>query len=154
MREKIANILNNKIALIMARFILGGVFIYASIDKISFPKEFAHIVTNYHILPEILAIYFAFFLPWVELLLGIFLIVGLFVRESSLILSLLIFGFTGAIIIKSFNGSLDNCGCFSVHQQGSNRGLFFIISRDILLLILGTFLFVSNKSRMHNSAQK
>ena len=36
---------------LVARLILGGVFIYASIDKILNPGDFAKIINNYHVLP-------------------------------------------------------------------------------------------------------
>jgi hypothetical protein len=68
--KRVILFLNQKKVQLAARFILGGVFIYASLDKISFPREFANIVIKYRILPEKLAIYFAFLLPWVELLPG------------------------------------------------------------------------------------
>ena len=34
-----------------ARLILGGVFIYASLDKIAHPAEFAKAIGNYHVVP-------------------------------------------------------------------------------------------------------
>jgi len=124
---------------------LGGVFIYASLDKIAFPGEFARIVMNYRILPEKLAIYFAFLLPWVELFLGIFLLVGLFVRESALALSSLLFIFMIVLLIQSFNGTLKNCGCFSVSSAKPESPLI-LLCRDALFLSFGLLL-LSRKQR-------
>ena len=53
---------------LFARLILGGVFIYASIDKILNPGDFAKIISNYHVLPFGLENLLAITLPWVELL--------------------------------------------------------------------------------------
>ena len=39
---------------IISRLILGFIFIYASIDKIAFPKKFAKIVQSYKIIPDFL----------------------------------------------------------------------------------------------------
>ena len=53
--KRVILFLNQKKVQRAARFILGGVFIYASLDKIAFPREFANIVIRYRILPEKLA---------------------------------------------------------------------------------------------------
>ena len=62
---------------LMARLILGVIFIYASIDKIFHPAAFAEAVYNYQILPDALINLTAIVLPWLELILGAFLILGL-----------------------------------------------------------------------------
>jgi len=151
-KEKIINFINNKIANLIGRIILGSIFIYASLDKIAFPREFAKIVINYNILPEKIAIYFAFILPWIELFFGIFLIVGLFVRVSALALSLLLLVFIVILIIKSLNGTLANCGCFSVSQQDSNDGFLFHIITNAFLLFLGGGLFCSRLKKISLAA--
>ena len=61
---------------LIARLFLGGVFIYASVDKILHPDDFAHAVYNYQILPNGLINLTALVLPWLELLLGICLLTG------------------------------------------------------------------------------
>ena len=37
-----------------ARLVLGLIFIYASVDKIYHPAEFAQVISNYQILPDAL----------------------------------------------------------------------------------------------------
>ena len=130
-----------------ARLILGGVFIYASLDKIAYPKEFASIVMKYQILPEKLAIYFAFLLPWVELFLGIFIILGFFVRESAISLSFLVMIFMIAILIRSLTGPIGNCGCFSITPSGTSQSIAVLIFRDILFLLCGLVLALTNKAK-------
>jgi len=39
-------------ALILFRLLAGGVFVYASVDKILHPDQFAIAVNNYQLLPE------------------------------------------------------------------------------------------------------
>ena len=53
---------------ILCRIVLGGVFIYASIDKIMHPEEFAKAIGNYHVLPFGLENLLALTLPWLELI--------------------------------------------------------------------------------------
>ena len=50
----------------LARLLLGGIFIYASIDKIAFPGDFARIIENYGLLPSFVVKPFAILLPWLE----------------------------------------------------------------------------------------
>lgn len=132
----------------IARLVLGGIFIYASMDKIAFPKAFVEIVNNYGILPVSLAKLVAVSLPWLELILGIFLITGIFIRESSFLLSLLILIFTAAIIYKALNGTIGNCGCFSIGSFDETQNIVLIIMRDIFLLLLGITVWWS--TRLHD----
>jgi len=147
MKEKFLSFFNHKLVQLSARLILGGVFIYASLDKIAYPKEFASIVTRYQILPEKLAIYFAFLLPWLELFLGIFLILGFFIRESAISLSFLIFVFMIAIAIRSLAGPIGNCGCFRITSSGAAQSIAFLIFRDILFLLCGLILALTNRAK-------
>jgi len=143
-KQKSGRFLNRRIVQLIARLIMGGIFIYASLDKIAFPREFAKIVSSCHILLEKLAIYFSFVLPWIELFLGIFLIAGIFVRESCLALSLPLLAFIVALIIKSLNRTLENCGCF-FFKSTSIENRLILIGRDVLFLSCGLFVFFNNQ---------
>lgn len=126
-------------AQIAARLVLGGVFIYAGIAKIADPREFARIVVNYHVLPEAVAVYFAYILPWFELMLGIALVIGFWVRKAALALSFLLVVFAGAVLIRYLNGATGGCGCFSLKPSGP-ESLLWIILRDVGLLACGAYL--------------
>lgn len=147
MGPKTIKIFKSKEIQLVARLILGSIFIYASIDKIAFPNEFALIVKKFGILPIPISVLFAYILPFLELILGIFLIVGLFVRQSAAVLSFLLVVFMSIIIFKSINGTLENCGCFSTSQQESSHNLFSFLIRDTFLLLLCSLLYFSNKIR-------
>ena len=69
-----AGFLRSRPALIVSRLILGGIFIYAAMDKIAHPDQFAEIVYNYKLLPGALVNLMAIVLPWVEILAGVFLV--------------------------------------------------------------------------------
>lgn len=135
----ISYILRFKYITFIARTILGGTFIYAGIDKIAFPHDFARVVMNYDILPPQFAIYLSFLLPWIELFLGLFLLIGLYIRESALLLSSFLLIFMGAMIIKAINGGINNCGCFSLSST-KHPDIVLLIIRDVLLLVCGLFL--------------
>jgi uncharacterized membrane protein YphA (DoxX/SURF4 family) len=130
----------SRIVRLSARFVLGGIFIYAGISKIFALREFARVVVNYRILPDRLAVYSAYLLPWVELALGILLISGLYVRASSVVLSVMIVVFMIALAVRSTAGPIKECGCFLSSGINVRHGLAFDLVRDGLLLFVGAFL--------------
>lgn len=125
-----------------ARLILGAVFIYASIDKIAHPAAFAEAVYNYQILPGFLINLTALVLPWLELVLGIFLILGLFREGSVLIVTGLMVVFLGAMVFNLARGLDIHCGCFSTAADAtSGAPMVWYVIRDGLFLILAVYLF-------------
>jgi uncharacterized membrane protein YphA (DoxX/SURF4 family) len=133
-------IVSHNIYQISARLFLGILFIYASLDKIAFPKEFSEIVISYNLLPKSLAIHFAFILPWLEIVAGTLLIMGVYIRRASIFVSILLITFIIALVFRTINGSIGNCGCFSV-KSTSYTDHYLLIAKDIFLLLLGISLF-------------
>jgi len=121
---------------------LGGVFVYASLDKIAAPAEFARIVYRYRLLgPNALvgplpANLLAVTLPWIEALAGVLLLLGVWRREAALVAGLLLLVFLGAVGWMLFQGiDLANCGCFTVSGEGRGTG-WGLILEDLGLLAL------------------
>nr|HPQ45334.1 MauE/DoxX family redox-associated membrane protein [Syntrophales bacterium] len=71
-----------------ARWILGIVFVYASIHKILYPAAFAKAVYLYQILPDWLVNLAALVLPWLELFLSVSLILRLWMPGTVVISSI------------------------------------------------------------------
>jgi uncharacterized membrane protein YphA (DoxX/SURF4 family) len=130
-----------------ARLILGSVFIYASFNKIIYPLEFSEIVYNYRIIPDILINFSAVVLPWVELISGLFLILGVFVRSSAIILSSMLSIFIIAILINIVRGINLSCGCFSVGFKEPKVSGFLLVIRDLLILMPGIIIILFYKDR-------
>jgi uncharacterized membrane protein YphA (DoxX/SURF4 family) len=127
---------------LFARLILGAVFIYASIDKVIHPAAFAKAVYSYQVLPDFLINLAAIVLPWLELVLGIFLIVGLFREGSACIVAVLMLVFLGAMIFNLTRGLNVHCGCFSTSAEGTgNVSMAGYVLRDGLFLIPAFYLF-------------
>jgi|TARA_B100000686_G_C16481290_1_gene807210 uncharacterized membrane protein YphA (DoxX/SURF4 family) len=121
---------------LISRLILGAVFIYASLDKIMNPDDFAKAIGNYHVLPFGLENLLALVLPWVELLTGLCLIIGVMVDGATVLIILMNIVFIFAISQALARGISIECGCFSVSSEGGdNIGLQTII-RDIGYLLL------------------
>lgn len=125
---------------LIARLILGVVFIYASIDKILHPAAFAVAVYNYQILPDALINLTAIILPWLELLLGIFLVLGVCLPGVVFLSNMLLATFFGALVFNLARGLDINCGCFSTSQIILNRCMCLYVIRDGMFLLLGLYL--------------
>ncbi|MGB7296157.1 MAG: MauE/DoxX family redox-associated membrane protein [Candidatus Aminicenantales bacterium] len=104
--------IRNKALLVVFRLIAGGVFIWAGILKIVDPLGFAQSIMNYRVFPHELAFITALVLPWVEVIAGGLLIVGLFKRSSALLISLMLIGFIGLVALALARGIDTSCGCF------------------------------------------
>ena len=94
------------------RLYIGWVFIYASLSKITDPAIFAENIANYRMVPFWGLNLVALFLPWLELVCGFFLILGLWSRATATCLGGLLMMFTVFVIITIFRGTKMNCGCF------------------------------------------
>ena len=138
-----SDILSNKYVLLVSRCVLGTVFIVAAIDKISNPDIFAEAVQAYQLLPFSLVNIFALVVPWVELLCGIFLVVGVFLRSSSMLLSFLLLAFIVAMLSALVRHLQIDCGCFGA-AHASTVGWDRILE-DIGLYVLGVHVFMLSK---------
>lgn len=97
--------------------LIGGVFIYAGVLKLMDPVQFAYDIDNYKILPWTVGVALAFYLPWVELLAGVAVIVHRFYRGALSILLALIAIFIAATIAAKARGLDITCGCFGHASQ-------------------------------------
>jgi putative oxidoreductase len=118
---------------------VGGVFLYASLDKIAHPMEFARIVYHYRLLgPSRLvgplpANLLALTLPWIEALTGLCLVTGLWRREAALTAAGLLLLFVLAVGLALAQGiDVENCGCFTVTGAGRAAGAR-LIAGDLAL---------------------
>jgi uncharacterized membrane protein YphA (DoxX/SURF4 family) len=137
-------LITDKRVVLIFRLVLGATFIYASLDKIAHPEQFAKIVYNYKILPGFLINIYAVTLPWVELLAGCLLILGIFTESVSLLLSFLLVIFVIAISINLLRGVNLNCGCFSTNPAGKKEGVSLLF-KDFIFLFMGLMVFFFNK---------
>ena len=124
-----------------ARFILGGVFVYASFDKILHPEAFAEAVYNYQILPDKLINLTAIVLPCLELVLGIFLIINFWMPGTVLMSNLLLMTFIGALLFNMARGLNINCGCFSTTAVESSMNVLTVLRDASFLAISGYLLY-------------
>jgi uncharacterized membrane protein YphA (DoxX/SURF4 family) len=141
-------LLHNDYLTLLIRVAVGLIFIYASLDKITNPAQFARIVYNYHLISGPLINIFALLLPWVEVIAGISLILGLYRQGGILIANLMVISFIIALGINLIRGVDLECGCFTVSSKARGNVLGLII-RDFGLLILTGYLFFSRSAKFN-----
>ena len=128
----IKKFLSNQYLLFTLRVILGLIFIYSGIIKIIDTSGFSNSIYNYKLLPDFLINLLAIILPWIELITGLLLLLGITIKENALIINTLLIIFILAIIINLFRGLDINCGCFGT-GNGTKIGITKIIENSILL---------------------
>jgi putative oxidoreductase len=106
-----------RIALLVLRIVLGGIFIYAGYVKLKDPWQlFAAGVASYEILPMWAVEIVARTLPWFEIAIGMVLISGFLFRTSSTIIAALLAVFFTLIVRAYIQGKEINCGCFGGNE--------------------------------------
>ena len=145
-------LLENPLILLVLRLSLGGMFVYASWDKILHPAQFAQAVYNYKILPVPLVNLFALILPWIELLSGLCLILGIYIRGNALVITCLLFTFVAAAVISIYRNLDITCGCFDT-AGGRKVGARLIIEDSSLLLMSLWVLVKGKKTRGQQGAK-
>jgi uncharacterized membrane protein YphA (DoxX/SURF4 family) len=125
-----------QVILSAARVVLGALFLYAGAIKIIDPAAFALAVYNYHILPAWLVSMTAIILPWVEVVAGTCLVLGLWIQGGSLIVSTLLLVFTVALGFNLSRGLNIACGCFSTSSVAEKITWWYLL-RDSSLLAAG-----------------
>lgn len=129
---------------LLARLALGGLFVYASLDKIWDPAAFAKIVYQWQVVGPVASNLVAVTLPWVELVAGLLLVAGVWRRESALVVALMLVVFLLAAASVMARGiDVENCGCVSVAKGAAEaawppawtKGVgWFLVARNLVLL--------------------
>jgi len=122
----------NKYLTLFFRIVVGGIFLWASFDKIIDPAKFARDISNYHIVPLGLENTIALILPWLEFFIGTGLIIGVMVDGSIIISSVLLITFNIMIAQAMARGFNIDCGCGL--KEGQLVGFEKLIENFIFIL--------------------
>ncbi|MFZ5426713.1 MAG: MauE/DoxX family redox-associated membrane protein [Thermodesulfobacteriota bacterium] len=115
------------------RLYMGGLFIYASVYKISYPAEFAGSIASYELVPYWAVGVMAVVMPWLELICGVMVVAGIRPKAGILVLMGLMALFLVAVTITLIRGVPIGCGCFSSLEDQISWRTFF---RDVAWLAL------------------
>jgi uncharacterized membrane protein YphA (DoxX/SURF4 family) len=111
--------------------------------KIADPAKFALDIANYRIAPRELINLVAILLPWIELTAGAFVLAGVWLRTSALVLSSLTILFFAIIVSALARGLNIECGCFGT-VGGRHVGLVNL-GIDTALFTVATLLAARTK---------
>lgn len=140
-RASLANLSRHRWVLRGCAWLLGGVMAGASWAKIADPPGFMRSLYAYLLLPDALLAPLALFLPWLEALCGLALILGPARRGAAAITLALMVVFLGALGINRLRGNPVDCGCFGgSHAQKTRderlRDMDLAMLRDVGLALL------------------
>jgi putative oxidoreductase len=136
MRARVISWLASPYLSLLFRLVLGVLFFYAGFVKIADPLGFALALYNYHILPAWMINPLAICLPWVEVVIGASLLVGIMIPGGALVVTGMLAIFAVAIGISLIRGLDIACGCFSTSAAAEPISWLYVV-RDILLLGMG-----------------
>lgn len=128
---------------IVARLVVGSVWVAAGLLKIPDPAENVRAVRAYQLLPESVVPAIGYALPILELLLGLCLIVGLLTRVNAVLSSVLLIAFIVGIAAAWARGLEIECGCFGGGggpKPGASDKYPWELARDFGLLLLSAWL--------------
>jgi uncharacterized membrane protein YphA (DoxX/SURF4 family) len=128
---------------VLARLVVGGVWIVAGLLKIPDPTENVRAVRAYQLLPESIVPTLGHALPVLEILVGACLVLGLLTRASGAVSGLLLVAFIVGIASAWARGLSIDCGCFGGGggpAQSAREKYPWEITRDAGLLLLSAWL--------------
>lgn len=134
---------------LLSRLILGGVLFAAGALKIGNLQKSAMAVRAYEMLPVELANFLGYALPWIEIGIGLLLIVGASVKICGLLGAFTMLAFIIAIAQAWARGLSIDCGCFGGGGAVDPEDTKYLseIIRDIGLLALGIYLYYFPKGK-------
>ncbi|MCK9920898.1 DoxX family membrane protein [Frankia sp. AgPm24] len=125
------------------RLVLGAVWLAAGLLKINDPDGMLRSVRAFRILPESLVQPVAYGVPFLEIALGVLLVLGLAVRVSAVVSALMFATYIAAIASAAARGLRIDCGCFSSGGDlGADAPTHYTseLVRDSLLLLVALVL--------------
>jgi putative oxidoreductase len=136
--------IRNKALLLVFRVVLGGLFVYAGVVKITDPLDFAQDIRNYRLVGQTLSFIVAIVLPWLEILAGAFLVLGVWKRGAALVITGLLVFFIVLTLVTMARGLDVDCGCFGSLSRKSG---WSVVLEDLAMLYLGLCLLFARAGR-------
>lgn len=103
--------------LFFASLAFGALFLWSGVMKVKDPVSFAEAIRNFRIVGDPVAPALAHFLPWLEVFAGIGVMWDRTRQGAAALLTLLLLGFTGAVVIAWIRGLDIACGCFGGEES-------------------------------------
>src|ERR1043166_2901543 len=134
---------------LMARWVLGGIFIYMGLTKALHPVDFLKILREYHLIDShVLLNLVAAGLPWFEIVCGLLLLAGVAVRGAALLLLAMLIPFSLAVLNRALaiHAAKSIAFCAIRFDCGCGAGEVIIcrklLENTLLILSSGFLLFI------------
>ncbi len=137
--------LKNSYISLIARVVVGLMFIIVGASKIGNTASFANEIGNYDMLPGFTLNFLALTLPWIEVFVGILLILGIKLKANSMLSSALLLAFTLAVAIAFARGLNIECGCYSSIAEQTVGWTKILQNTGLLLLSLYVYFHPGDK---------
>lgn len=146
-------IISNPWVLLIARLVVGFIFISFGVSKIVDPAGFAKEIGNYQMVPMWSLNIIALTLPWIELISGLLLMIGVKLKANSALIALLLVWFIFMVAVAWARGLDINCGCSAVNP--TPVGIKKILENfGILTLTLLVWFYPKNLITVNNISYK
>ena len=142
---RVRRVIDNDLLTVIARVAVGATFIVASVYKIRDPGSFAKSIWYYHLVPGDLINLMALILPWVELLCGLALIMGLFYHGAVVLVNVMTVTFIIALCATIVKGIDIDCGCFKAGHAATKAAWEALVFDLVLVLFTLQLLFSRSK---------
>ena len=120
---------------LIARLVLAGVFVMAALPKLQDPLTFATSVGDFRVIGPELSAWVALCLPWLELAIGIGILLPQIRRTSGGLIGLLLALFIGLHCSAWARGLDISCGCFGAKTGETGSDYRWLMARNIVLLL-------------------
>jgi uncharacterized membrane protein YphA (DoxX/SURF4 family) len=122
------------------RIAIGAIFVVAGVSKLGHADVFAAQIAGFRLLPQIVIAPMATVLPFLEILLGGYLILGLFTRTAAWIAVAFFAAFDAAIASAVVRGMTVSCGCFGPNDTTVTT--WAEVARDFVFVVLAVIVAV------------
>ncbi len=135
---------------LLARLVVGGVWIVAGALKFPDPAASVRAVRAYDLLPPSIEPTVGHLLPVLEVVVGAMLVFGLLTRTAGAVSALLCVAFIIGISSAWARGLEIDCGCFGGGglEEGASSKYPWEIARDVALLAASLFLVWVGRTRI------
>ena len=119
----------------LLRIIIGSIFIISGLGKVLSPyQNFQYVLQAYQLMPSWAEILTAQIFPWIELIVGLFVLLGLW-TSWALRGALVLFGIFVVVVGQALSRGLplENCGCFGEWVHLKPQTVIIMDSASLLI---------------------
>ncbi len=147
-----AAISKRQLLVLIARLVLAGAFVMAALPKIQDPVAFANSVSAFQVIDSGLSGWVALLLPWLELVIGLGILLPVIRRTSSILIGLLLLLFIVLHTSAWMRGLDISCGCFGAEMGESSTDYRWLILRNSLFLGAAMLVLKQDKQKLRSNS--